>query len=140
MTDQIVTGALLITMSLLINASGVAFAIDTIQHLFHGLESRPPPLRRLGAIFAAIMLVLLLNTISVFIWAGAFVGLNIVEGWEPAVYFTLVCYTTLGFGDILGAPEWRLLTGFAATNGLIAFGVSTAFLIELMRRIHLVDR
>ena len=94
----------------------------------------------LGAIFAGIMLVLFINTISVWMWTGAFVYLEVIEGWEPAVYFALVCYTTLGFEDVLGAPEWRLLTGFAATNGLIALGISTAFLIELMRRVHLADR
>ncbi|MDX5362351.1 MAG: potassium channel family protein [Alphaproteobacteria bacterium] len=140
MLTQIAAGTIVIVVSLFIHGMGIALAVDGLNRFFSRISHRQPPLRRLQIVFGGIMLILLLNTICVYIWAAAFEALGVVGDWETAVYFSLVCYTTLGFGDILGAPEWRLLSGFAATNGMIAFGISTAFLIELMRRVHFVER
>ncbi|MEM9736953.1 MAG: ion channel, partial [Pseudomonadota bacterium] len=52
-----------------------------------------------------------------------------------ALYFSVVAFTTLGFGDVLLPQEWRLLAGLSAANGLLIFGVSTAFLVEVFRRV-----
>ena len=76
-------------------------------------------------------------TIAVWLWALVFYGLDLFDGLEPAVYFALVSFTTLGFGDILLPPEWRLLGGLAAANGLLNFGVSTALLVEIVRGIRI---
>ena len=56
---------------------------------------------------------------------------------EASVYFSLVAYTTLGFGDILLPNDWRLLSGMAAANGLLNFGLLTAILVETLRQIRL---
>jgi len=45
-----------------------------------------------------------------------------------------VAFMMLGLFETLDA-EWRLLSGFIVANGLILFSLSTAFLIELMRRL-----
>jgi hypothetical protein len=63
--------------------------------------------------------------------------LGIFETLEEAVYFALVSYTTLGFGDVLLEKEWRLLSGMAAANGLLNFGLLTALLVEALRHIRL---
>ena len=53
------------------------------------------------------------------------------------MYFSLVSFTTLGFGDVLFPPEWRLLSGMAAANGLLNFGLLTALLVEALRHVRL---
>jgi len=75
-------------------------------------------------------------TISVWIWALAFWGLQLFGTLEEAVYFALVTYTTLGFGDVLLPHDWQLLSGLAATNGLLNFGLLTALLVEALRQIR----
>jgi hypothetical protein len=46
--------------------------------------------------------------------------LEIFSTYEASVYFSLVVFTTLGYGDVLlAAVEWRLLGGLAAANGLV---------------------
>ena len=62
--------------------------------------------------------------------------LGLFESFEESLYFSSVAFTTLGFGDITLGPEWRLLSGVMAANGLIVFSLTTAFLIELMRRLN----
>jgi hypothetical protein len=40
--------------------------------------------------------------------------------FEEALYFLIVTFTTVGYGDItLGAEEWRLLSGTEALNGVL---------------------
>ena len=39
--------------------------------------------------------------------------------FNDAFYFSIVCYTTLGFGDIFPSGQLRLLSGIEALNGLV---------------------
>jgi hypothetical protein len=74
--------------------------------------------------------------IGVWIWAIAFRLLDVFVTLEGAVYFSIVAYTTLGFGDILLPHEWRLLGGMASANGLLNFGLLTAMLVEVLRYVR----
>ena len=59
-----------------------------------------------------------------------------------AVYFSLVTYTTLGYGDIVLAENIRLYGALASVTGLLAFGLSTAFLVAVFAKLlpnHLAD-
>ena len=57
-----------------------------------------------------------------------------VEGLEPALYFALVSFTTLGFGDITLSADWRLMSALIGANGFLIFGWSTAYMVEWIRR------
>ena len=50
------------------------------------------------------------------------------------VYFAFGNYTTLGYGDLLRRPQWRLLRPMTALNGIMLIGWSTALIIEILRR------
>ena len=71
-------------------------------------------------------MVLATMTIEVWLWALVLIATGAVAGLEPAVYFALVCFTTLGFGDITLPQEWRLLSALIGANGFLMFGWSTA--------------
>lgn len=73
---------------------------------------------------------------SVWLWAVAFHLLGIFAGFEEAMYFTLVSFTTLGYGDVLMPREWRILGGLAAANGLLSFGLMTALMVESLRHVR----
>ena len=72
-------------------------------------------------------------TVMVWLWALLFWGLSIFPSLEPALYFSLVAFTTLGFGDVILPNEWRLLAGFIAANGFILFGLGTAYMMETLQ-------
>ena len=81
--------------------------------------------------------ILLQMAIGVWAWALTMMALGIFETSETSVYFALVAFTTLGFGDILLPIEWRLLGGMAAINGLLNIGFVTAMLVESLRQVRL---
>ena len=69
-------------------------------------------------------------------WAGCLWALGVLPDFESALYFAMICFTTLGFGDLILPDPWRLLSGFIAIDGFILFGLNTAFLFEVLRELR----
>ncbi len=71
-------------------------------------------------------------TVAAWLWAGLFMYLGAFDALEPSLYFATVSLTTLGFGDVILSDDVRLLSAIVAANGLLMFGLSTAFMIEFV--------
>ncbi|PPB82375.1 ion channel [Albidovulum inexpectatum] len=128
------TGLILLTVFV----AGLAFwAVETAMLRAQDWFLREPHGLRLSiGLGVAVVWVLGVITASVWIWAIAFRLLGLFATMEGAVYFALVAFTTLGFGDILLPVDWRLLGGLAAANGLLIMGFLTAMLVEIMRNVR----
>jgi hypothetical protein len=93
------------------------------------------PWRHLVAIMIATVLMLMAaHMLEVFVWAGVYALVHAAPDGADLVSFAFVNYTTLGYGDIVPVPEWRLLGPMAAMNGILLFGWSTAVIFEVMRK------
>ena len=71
------------------------------------------------------------------IWAACLWWLagDQLHSFSDAYYFSSVTYTTLGYGDIVLDGRWRMICGFEAMNGVILFGLSTAFLFSILQHL-----
>jgi hypothetical protein len=77
------------------------------------------------------------HLIEIALWAVLFVICREFQEFGNAYYHSAVNYTTLGYGDLLLTPSWRLLGPIEATNGVLMFGVSAAMLFSVIRRLAL---
>ena len=69
--------------------------------------------------------------IQAILWGGLYMHLGALNDFEHAVSFSIGAFTTYGgSGIVLGRP-WILLSEIQAVNGVIAFGLTTAFLYRL---------
>jgi voltage-gated potassium channel len=84
-----------------------------------------------------IVALLLLHSLEVAVWAEFYLRRHCFSNAEAAYYYSLTSYTTLGYGDVVLAPGWRILGGCEAMIGVLMFGWSTASLVNLLR--HLQD-
>jgi hypothetical protein len=75
-------------------------------------------------------------SLEVLVWAGAYLALGAIEGIERAFYFSMVTFTTLGYGDIVLDEQWRLLGSFESANGIIMFGWTTAIVMAVVTRVY----
>ena len=66
-------------------------------------------------------------------WATIYYILGEFSDMQQSLYFSVVTATTLGYGDLTLSDRWQLLSSFEAMGGLILFGVSVAFLFEILR-------
>ena len=69
------------------------------------------------------------------VWAAVFVAVGEFDAFAPAFYHSAVNYTTLGYGDIVMSPHWRLLGPQEAAGGWLAFGWSTAAIVTIVIRL-----
>ena len=58
---------------------------------------------------------------------------------ETAFYFSMVTFTTLGYGDVVLSGQWRSLASIQAANGVIIFGWTTALIFYFIQRIYRKD-
>ena len=100
---------------------------------------------RLGAAalndFAIIALVMsvafVAHLVEIGLWAVLFVLCDEFPELGTAYYHSAVNYTTLGYGDLLLTPAWRLLGPLEATNGALMFGLSAAMVFAVVQRLVL---
>lgn len=134
---QIAVGTALLLSNILL-AAVAAMVLEEMLSRSHGWLLREPHRPKLVILLAGVSLwVLGVVTAGVWIWAAAYQQLGVFSTLEEAVYFSLVSYTTLGFGDVLLGKDWRLLAGMEAANGLLNFGLLTALLVEGLRHVRL---
>lgn len=136
MTAQMLIGTAVISTTVLIWAVFAGLASWALQRVGPWLVTPPHGWKFFTSLALTVLWIQVAVSICVWLWAFVFWGLGIFPALEPSVYFSIVSFTTLGFGDILLPVEWRLLSGLAAANGLLMFGFLAAFLVEMMRRIR----
>lgn len=68
-------------------------------------------------------------------WALLFLWLGEFGDFQTAFYHSTVNFTSLGYGDIVMSPQWRLLGGLEAMNGVLMFGLSAGVILSIMNRI-----
>jgi hypothetical protein len=77
------------------------------------------------------------HLIEIALWAQLFVLCGEFREFGIAFYHSAVNYTTLGYGDIIMTPAWRLLGPLEAADGALMFGVSTAMIFAVISRLVL---
>ncbi len=125
---------------------GVLLILCTVVHLFvvsRVLEILGPrqaarpvrrPVRDFLWLCLAVMAPVFSHTLQVYIWSFVLLYVGAIEGYEAAIYFGMVSYTTLGYGDITLEPGFRLLGAMSSVTGIIMFGITTAFLVNVLGR------
>ena len=134
---QIGIGSLMMVINIII-AGLAAWGMESVfARIQPWLVREPHRPKQIVVMLVTALTALFLVTAGVWIWAFCFRTLGIFITMEGAVYFSLVAYTTLGYGDILLTHEWRILGGMAAANGLLNIGLLTAIMVEALRHVRL---
>lgn len=90
-----------------------------------------------AAVVAAVVLVMFgASIVEAALWAATYLAVGAMSGFERAIYFSTVTYTTLGYGDIVLDEGWRLLSSLQAANGIIMFGLTTAIIVASVQRVY----
>lgn len=123
------TGLPVLIVCLVFQAIFVALCLQQYahyQHRRHVLRLHVTPLRDILLLSFVMLLLLLGNFVQMAVWAALFMLLDEFAQFSDALYFSGITFATLGYGDLLLSPPWRLLSALEAANGILMFGVSTA--------------
>jgi hypothetical protein len=139
MLGQIALGSGVLVINVLVMAIA-ALLLEVAFRRAHPWLVTPPQRSKLLLMLVGVGLwVLAVVTVGVWIWALTLQGVGAFATMEDSVYFSLVAFSTLGLGDIVPPPEWRILSAMAAVNGFLSFGLLTALLVEALRQVRLAQ-
>ena len=77
--------------------------------------------------------------VQVLSWATVYLalpGITTLSDLETAFYFSMVTFTTLGYGDMVLDEGWRLLASLQAANGAIIIGWTTALIFYFIQKVY----
>ena len=126
--------ALLVTC-VIVQSVGMLVLIHWLARLRQVLESPSAP-RRVRLLIRLFMSIVLLHLFQVGLWAVVFWRARELPNLETALYFSLATYTTIGFGDVVVGPGWRVLAGIEGLTGILLVGWSTAFVFAVVNRMY----
>ena len=90
------------------------------------------PWTDLGIFARVVFYASLTHLLEMAFWAALFMICGEFSDFGTAFYHSAVNYTSLGYGDLLMSPSWRLLGPLETANGMLLFGVSTAMVFAVM--------
>jgi len=68
-------------------------------------------------------------------WAVLYLWVGALPTWRDAMLYSLGAITSYGHAPIFLEDRWRLLGAIEAVNGLILFGLTTAFLYAAIHEV-----
>ena len=135
MIPEILVAILMMLITVTIQTEASRMAIRIAQHPERGLTK----FLRKNSSYSLSFIVLLMffaHLMQALVWAATYVWLGALADLKTALYFSIVTFTTLGYGEIVLEEQWRLLASFEAITGIIMFGWTTAIVVWVMQKVY----
>jgi hypothetical protein len=136
MIKQLLLALVLTAATVLIHIVGIVYVVLPLAGAWkkkHESGQTRLPIKPITRLVSGL---LILHLIEMAIWAVAFAMLRVLPDFETSLYFSLTSYTTVGYGDVLPSPEWRLVGPIEAAAGVLMLGLSTGFIIAVLQRLY----
>jgi hypothetical protein len=133
----LVVGAGVVICTIFVHALALSATVNLFRHERKLGRAGAGALIDLAIVALVISFAFVAHLIEIALWAVLFVLCGEFQEFGIAYYFSAVNYTTLGYGDLLLTPSWRLLGPLEATNGALMFGVSAAMAFAVIQRLVL---
>jgi Ion channel len=136
---NLLVATIMMTWTVSVHFFGIVFLLRLLSAHSHHVDRYSEVVRQILLLIVAVLGIVALHTVEIWSYAFVYILVGALDAFEPALYFSTVSFTTLGFGDIVLDHKWRILSAIEGANGLILFGWSTAFLISLMRKLRALE-
>ena len=84
---------------------------------------------------AAVLLMTALHGIEGMAWAVAYLFLGAVPDYKAGMLYSLNAMTTYGHESVSLEPQWQMMGALEALNGMLLFGLTTAFLFAMIQEV-----
>jgi hypothetical protein len=133
-------GLALILVTTALHAVGVVMIFHGLQRSGWLLRRRERRIRHQMALAVAIiavvgLLLVILHGIEASIWAAVYLWLGAIDSQRDAILYSVDSFTTRGAAGLSLGSHWQLMGALESANGMLLFGISTAFIFAVMLRI-----
>ncbi len=138
MLVSVIISLAIIVFTILIHGLGTTYLVVYLYRKHWKKEQDWGIRNSLFVLSSTALFLMVLHFVEIAVWAFVYLiipDITQVAGVEEAIYFSMVTYATLGYGDIVLGPHWRIMSGFEAMNGILLFGWSTAMFFSTVQKI-----
>jgi hypothetical protein len=131
-------GLSLIVLTMVIHATAVVMLAFSGVRIRLRLETRGLKLWNLIAILICVigvvgLLLAVLHGIECGVWAAAYLWLGALDSSMDALLFSVDSMSTRGASGLTLQRPWQMMGALEAVDGMLLFGVSTAYLFSVMQ-------
>ncbi len=133
---NIFIGSFVVVITILIQAYGTKYWVGILVNKYYNKQSISFDKKTVKMLIYTALFLLSLNFFEAIIWGFTYYllpGITEFESLEKAIYFSLVTFTTLGYGEITISSSNRILSGFEAMNGVLLLGWTTAMMFSVLQ-------
>jgi voltage-gated potassium channel len=135
MLRQILVAFILVSINVSIHATGMVELFQWVIRRRPRFEKKFGTLDEILLLIRIFAVIISLHLAQICAWAAFYTLWGGLENFEPALYFSIASYTTIGYGDIVLSPEWRVLGGIEGVTGVLMFGWSTGAIFAVVSRL-----
>lgn len=125
-------GLPLIVLTVVAHGFGLIGIRDLVFVRLRGKLNAPRSIAFTVVVSATVLLLTTLHALEAGGWAAAYVLLGASPDPRNAMLYSLSAMTTYGHASIFLAERWRLMGAIEALNGMMLFGLTTAFLFSAL--------
>jgi len=126
----------LILITVIFHVIGLVFINERVIRAKRFVAGQGSLLLGLSIVLGAATLgAIILHAIEAAIWAGVYQALGALPDSKSALLYSLSAMTTYGHEHFDLANHWQLMGALEALNGMILFGLTTAFLYGMIREL-----
>jgi hypothetical protein len=144
MLEKILIGLGMVCLTTLIQAFFMIYGVRIAEwRAATHPERHQRELRKALAISLFTAWLLIGVVLQVLVWAMIYLALPAIttlSNLETAFYFSMVTFTTLGYGDLVLDGGWRMLASLQAANGAIIIGWTTALIFYFIQKVYSRDQ
>ena len=132
-------GLSLIVLTIAIHTTGVvmmAFGLETrirVRVDKHKDDPRRAIPIVIGHIGAVALILAALHGLESLLWASAYWWLGALGSFTDASVYSLATMTTFEVPGLVLPSRWRMISALEAVNGVLLFGISTAFIFAVIQ-------
>ena len=88
---------------------------------------------QIGLIGTVGLLLAALHGVEAALWAAAYWWLGALNSPTDAILYSVDSMSTLGASGLTLEPHWRLIDALEAMDGMLLFGISTAYIFAMVQ-------
>ena len=126
----------LIVVNVVIHVSGLALINESVVRVLSGARERGRSMPTFALVMGvAALLATALHGIEAAAWATVYLLLGALPNTKSAMLYSLSAMTSYGHANLFLEEQWQLMGALEALNGMLLFGLTTAFLFALIQKV-----
>jgi hypothetical protein len=126
----------LIVVTVIFHVIGLVLVNEKVIQGMRSLKTRYKFLFAFALVMGAgTLFAIVLHAVEAGLWAGMYWALDALPDGKSALLYSLGAMTTYGHEVFRLAEHWQLMGALEALDGMILFGLTTAFLYGMIREV-----